>query len=208
MGEHKGWEVFIDPIELVFCITKEWNSIASYYPLNPATCSLVFFFFFSLVLLREDEKRFESVNSRKKRTEREDVRFRVEGWEFSRTRTWIGSFGRRIHFHYWWNQMAEDFQEGLLVSCVRLSCNINWHCSCCSSEKPSVQNSYFSLHHDLFTATLNWTVIRLLQVGSVDSALTCFWKWTDSLRRNIHHRKKDCELNRRISSLADKQWIN
>lgn len=95
-----------------------------------------------------------------------------------------------------------------LVVC--LSCNINWHCCCCSSEKPSVQNSYFSLPNDLFTATLNWTVIRLLQVGSVVSALTCFWKWIDSLRSLEKWRKiftiELPELKRR--NLTDKQWIN
>lgn len=41
-GENKGWEVFIGSIELVFCITKEWNSIARHYPWNPATCSLFY----------------------------------------------------------------------------------------------------------------------------------------------------------------------
>lgn len=56
MGGNKGWEVFIDSIELVFCITKEWNSIACYYPWNPATCAL-----FYLEARRKEEKWFASL---------------------------------------------------------------------------------------------------------------------------------------------------
>lgn len=208
MGENKGWEVFIDPIELVFCITKEWNSIASYYPLNPATCSLFFFSSSGLTAWRRETVWVYELMEEKNG----EGRCGIPGWGLGMFLDKdMNRFVRQTHpLPLLMKSNGKGFFRKACWLVVCLSCNINWHCCCCSSEKPSVQNSYFSLPNDLFTATLNWTVIRLLQVGSVVSALTCFWKWIDSLRSLEKWRKiftiELPELKRR--NLTDKQWIN
>lgn len=71
-------------------------------------------------------------------------------------------------------------------------------------KNPSVQKSYFSLPNDLFTATLDWTVIRLLQVYCSLGSSDLLWKMDrfsegsgelryrvilyGALKTNIHHK--------------------
>lgn len=107
----KRWEVFIDSIELVFCMTKKMEFNSRLFPLrlNPATCNL---FFWNYSARRRNELtlwtwEMEGEDKESEHNEREgDVG--GGGWGVNQG---VGSPRRQIPLHYWWKWMAEGFRE-------------------------------------------------------------------------------------------------
>lgn len=169
MGGNKGWEVFIDSIELVFCITKEWNSIACYYPWNPATCGL-----FYLEARRKEEKWFVSLERGDGRRGQTRIQ-KIWGW-----------MSRRIQLHYWWHQTAAGFGKAW---CSAMSaCHVTLIDPVPSVALRPPQSVHFSLPHDLFTATLDWTLgwFRFI-CGHAEDTFAVEYLEEYGREHNVHH---------------------